>query len=320
MYTNIDTNLGISTIRDNSDRIPRNFPVSMFLNILEVIMKNNIFNFASTFWQQLSGTTMGTPVACNCATVTYGHFENTVVIPRFKSNLYYYKNYIDDIFGIWIPPPTNQLTTWTNFKNTLNQWGLLEWLTEEPSKQTNFLDLTIHPQQNKITTSTYQKELNLYLYIPPLSAHPLSCFKGLINGEIFRYWTHNSPHNFVNLLSKFIERLVQWGHSIEKLTPLLQQAAQKLEFKNHLTKDTTNNRTLYIHWVYDSKDISNRDLRDLYNATIQPHTSFDKMIIALSRPKNLRDMPTRSRLALPEGLNLRDIINQCKKTFKTKNR
>jgi hypothetical protein len=127
MYTNIDTNLGISTIRDflesNSDRIPRNFPINMFLNILETVMKNNIFSFASTFWQQLSGTAMGTPVACNYATITYGHFENTVVIPRFKNNLYYYKRYINDIFGIWIPPSTNQLTTWTNFKNTLNQWG-----------------------------------------------------------------------------------------------------------------------------------------------------------------------------------------------------
>ncbi len=212
----------------------------------------------------------------------------------------------------------NPLTTWTNFKNTLNQWGRLEWLTEEPSKQTNFLNLTIHLQQNKITTSTYQKELNLYLYIPPLSAHPSSCLKGLINGEIFKYWTQNSPDNFVNLLSKFIERLVQGGHSIERLAPLVQQAAQKLEFKDHLTKNTANNRTLYIHWVHDPKDISNRDLCDLYNDTIQPHTIFDKMIVALSRPKNLRDMLTCSRLALPEGLNLRDIINQCKQNLQNK--
>ena len=47
MYTNIDTNLGISTIRDflesNSDRIPRNFPINMFLNILETVMKNKHF-------------------------------------------------------------------------------------------------------------------------------------------------------------------------------------------------------------------------------------------------------------------------------------
>jgi hypothetical protein len=178
-------------------------------------MRNNVFNFADTFWLQLSGTAMGTPVACNYATVTYGHYENTEILPSFKSNLLYYKRYIDDIFGICLPPPTNQITTWNRFKNTLNKWGSLEWIVEEPSKQTNFLDLQQLLHNGRITTSTYQKELNLYLYIPPLSAHPSSCFKGLINGEIFRFWVQNSPQNFIILLPKFIERLAARGHTIE---------------------------------------------------------------------------------------------------------
>jgi hypothetical protein len=194
----------------------------------------------------------------------------------------------------------------------LNQWGSLEWLAEEPSKKTNFLDLTIQLQGNKIITSTYQKELNLYLYIPPLSAHPSSCFKGLINGEISRYWTQNSPDYSVNLLSKFIERLVLQGHSIEKLTPLFQRAAQQLNDKRPLTNNTTNNRTLYIHWVYDPKDVNNKVLHEVYNSTLQPHVNFNKMTIALSRPKNLRDMLTPSRLSLPEGISLRDTMEQCK--------
>jgi hypothetical protein len=194
----------------------------------------------------------------------------------------------------------------------LNQWGSLEWLAEEPSKKTNFLDLTIQLQGNKIITSTYQKELNLYLYIPPLSAHPSSCFKGLINGEISRYWTQNSPDYSVNLLSKFIERLVLRGHSIEKLTPLFQRAAQQLNDRRPLTNNTTNNRTLYIHWVYDPKDVNNKVLHEVYNSTLQPHVNFNKMTIALSRPKNLRDMLTPSRLSLPEGISLRDTMEQCK--------
>jgi hypothetical protein len=46
--------------------------------------------------------------------------------------------------------------------------------------------------------------MNLYLYIPHLSAHPPSCFKGLIAGK---YWLKNNSEDYKNILVKFIERL-----------------------------------------------------------------------------------------------------------------
>jgi hypothetical protein len=142
MYTNIDTDTGIATIKDflyiNKNNLPTDFLTKVFLQILEIVIRNNIFSFADTFWLQMSGMAMGTPVACNYATVTYGHYENMEILPNFKSNLLYYKRYIDDIFKIWLPPTTNQVTTWNRFKSTLKKWGSLEWIVEEPSKQTNF--------------------------------------------------------------------------------------------------------------------------------------------------------------------------------------
>jgi hypothetical protein len=59
-------------------------------------MQNNIFSFADTYWLQLSGTAMGTPVACAYATVTFGHYKNTTILPEFAPQLLYYKLYIDD--------------------------------------------------------------------------------------------------------------------------------------------------------------------------------------------------------------------------------
>jgi hypothetical protein len=88
---------------------------------------------------------MGTPAACAYAMLTFGHFENTALLPIFKdNNLIYYRQYIDDIFGVWLPPQHNKSRTWNDFKNAINNWGSLRWEVEEPSTQTHFLDLNIH--------------------------------------------------------------------------------------------------------------------------------------------------------------------------------
>jgi hypothetical protein len=201
MYTNIDATTGISSIasflQSNERNLPTNFPSNLFLQILEIVMKNNIFSFANTYWLQLCGTAMGTPVACAYATLTFGHYENTVLLPTFSTSLLFYRRYIDDIFGIWLPPPDDG-TTWKNFKETLNNWGKLIWTVKELSTQTNFLDLYVSVKEKSIVFSTYQKPLNLYLYIPPSSAHPTSCrenFKDIgfkTKAKTFRTWQLSS--------------------------------------------------------------------------------------------------------------------------------
>ena len=67
-------------------------------------MNNNIFSFADTFWWQRTGAAMGTPVACTYAMLSFGHHENVEILPTFQPNLIYYRRYIDDILGIWVPP------------------------------------------------------------------------------------------------------------------------------------------------------------------------------------------------------------------------
>ncbi len=174
MYTNINTDIGITSIKDfleiNKIKISQDFPHSLFLQVLELVMRNNIFAFSDTYWHQRSGTAMGTPAACAYAMITFGHYENTTILQDFTPNLLYYKRYIDDVVGIWLPPEQNNTALWSQFKEKLNGWGQLNWKIEDPSKHTVFLDLELTINRTKITTKTYQKNMNLYLYIPPFSA------------------------------------------------------------------------------------------------------------------------------------------------------
>jgi len=316
MYTNIDTNLGIASIRDfitaHQSKLPANIPSNFFLLVLTLIMKRNIFTFGDSYWLRLAGTAMGTHVACSYATVTFGQYENVKVIPTFKPSLIYYKGYIDDVIGIWLPPIRNQASTWNNFKNLLSSWGSLKRTVEDPSTSINFLDLNIRIEGSSITTSTFQKPLNLYLYIPPLSAHPPSCFKGLIYGELKRYRAQNSPADFENILAKFILRLSKRGHSLEKLSPLLLQAAAMLDCQ-HTTltpRNTDNHSTLFIHWPFHPYGIQRQTIRRIFNEILQPYIPFNKMQVAISQPKNLRDILIRAALSLPDNLSLDAMIAQ----------
>jgi hypothetical protein len=211
MYTNIDTTTGLQAFQNLFNTyyevIPTTFPKALFLTTLEIVMNNNIFSFGDTFWQQLQGTAMGTPAAPLYSIITYGYHENTKILNKFQSNLLYYKRYIDDIFIVWVD---SQNATWDEFKQSLDQFGQLHWTLGNPTTSTNFLDLQISISNGKIHTKTFQKPLNLYLYIPPTSAHPLSCFKGLITGEILRYWLQNTQQeDFINITQQFIQLLIQ---------------------------------------------------------------------------------------------------------------
>jgi len=266
MYTNIETETGIATIKDllkeEADRISPQFPSDLFINILEIMMRNNVFTFGDTYWLQMSGTAMGTPAACE--TISFRHYKNKHILMTFSNNLIYYKRYINDVFGIWLPPAENKQSTWNAFKSALNGWGKLQWVIEEPSSQKVFLDLDINLKNSKIFTKTFQKGMNLYLYKPPTSAHPPSCLKGLITGEMRQYWLQNNNNDFQNILSKFIERLIDSGHKLVDLIPIFQQASYTLsktkQSNNNSENSNTDSNTLYIHWSYHPMGIKKRTI------------------------------------------------------------
>ena len=76
---------------------------------------------------------MGAPCACAYATITFGHYENCNILSEFAQHIIYYRRYINDISGIWIPPDTQQEATWQSFEKKLNNRGSLEWIIIKPS-------------------------------------------------------------------------------------------------------------------------------------------------------------------------------------------
>jgi hypothetical protein len=162
-----------------------------------------------------------------------------------------------------------------------------------------------------VITKTFQKEMNLYLYIPPLSAHPPSCLKGLITGELRRYWLQNNKSDFQHILIKFIERLTERGHTIESLTPIFEQAALLLDKtpKIQANSTTDNDSTLFLHRTYHPYGLSRCTIRNVFQQILDPVLDYDRMIIAAARPPNRRDLLTLAHLTLPDNTAIQDYID-----------
>ena len=160
----------------------------------------------------------------------------------------------------------------------------LHWETEPLSTSVNFLDLTISLlPDNTIITKTYQKKENLFLYIPPQSAHPPGMIKSLIYSLTRTYYIQNTNLNdFKHTLSNFYQRLINRGYSRTTIHPLFQTSIQKIisdptvnKLRTHKDKNTptlqpstsTNlpdNNTLFLHLEYHPQDISRQRIKNFY--------------------------------------------------------
>ncbi|KAL7475238.1 hypothetical protein ACHAW6_001161 [Cyclotella cf. meneghiniana] len=196
----------------------------------------------------------------------------------------------------------------------MQQWHGLSWDFSPLSQSCTFMDLTISIVANKITTTIYKKPQNLYLYIPPSSAHPKGMLHGLITGSILRFYrlcTADATQKTQQLYTHVIQR----GYTREHLLPLFHKAhahaktyisctrvdnelicQQKLISSRqrvflHLPyhPDDPPAHTIQLLWkTHVSKPTNEPKLSEMTNYQMAP-TPIDQLTIAYHRPPNLRN-------------------------------
>ncbi len=231
MYTNIDTVHALSEIRKVirfSNKATTKEKTAV-LHSLDLIMKNNIFEFGDTTWLQIDGTAMGVSPSC-CYAMLYFSPHEEYIKNRFPE-LYFYKRYIDDVFYIWIPQhnPSEDTLRWSEFCQQMNSYGKLRWEFSNLSKQQNFLDLMIYLKPDgTFETEIYEKAHNPYLYLPSHSTHPSGSLKGLIYGSLHRIIRlTSSPDTTRNAIQRLYHRLLVRGYDRNLLTRIRPQFTLK---------------------------------------------------------------------------------------------
>ena len=135
--------------------------------------------------------------------------------PNIKKHVIFYKQFNDNIFGIWLPHPNSQTNAclWKEFTVSMNNFPRLTWEFDDPSDKVNFMDLMITIKNGAISTSLFEKPLNLHLYKPPHSAHPPGLLPGTVHRTLFQIFTLRSDHdNRILHANVFFKRLQARGY------------------------------------------------------------------------------------------------------------
>ena len=311
MYTNIDTDHGFEVLEKFiemfEDELPDDFPKDLVLWAMKIVMRYNVFEFGDHTFQQLCGTAMGTPSACIYATIYYCYHEICVLLAKYKKYLILYKRLIDDGCGLW--NDRGDPGAWDRFCQDVNNFvgGKLKWIIDDRSKEVNFLDITIKINElNRIETWTYQKPMNLYLYITENSAHPPGMMRGIIFGELKRYHRQNSRReDYLKMVRLLFLRLRARGWGADLLKQWFIAAAKKVESKLPTRKaDNISPRDrLFLHLKYHPRGITRQHLRAAFDATCDnfngTSAAVKQVTVAFSRARNIKDDLTSARFRPP---------------------
>ncbi|MCP4745959.1 MAG: hypothetical protein GY874_07435 [Desulfobacteraceae bacterium] len=355
MYTNIHLDHAWPVIKNflNHDVLGKNIVLQEKISVdalgaaLEIIMKNSLFQFGDSFWLQLSGTSMGTPPAPPYATLYYCIHE-MAIIHQFEE-ISYHKRYIDDGGSLWTSMSENREDDdrrWSEFKALANDFGTdheffqgnekqrpLVWEFSERENSAIFLDLNLRIANGIISSTIYEKKLNLYLYIPPHSCHPPGVLKGLIYGAILRVKSLcTSENDYIPAIQRTFDRLLVRGYEREAILPIFLQAIKSIMSNTSMDRTAAksndeNPKPIRLHLPFNKADPSSRWLRSQFELTMlaPPNNKpiknitanhrfpgpvdFERITTCYHKQKSLRNILAPRKLRLGDGFSVKEYLN-----------
>ena len=323
MYTSIPTDRALNFIGAYLRRTTfPGIPTEALMEALRFVMKNNVFTFGDTIWRQLTGTAMGTPPAPPWATLYFSLNENAF-LDTFPGRLFFYRRFIDDVFGVWVPPVHGDPASdpdWIRFQSSLDNptYGLI-WEVGPLSTSVDFMDLTISIRGCRLHTTLYEKPSNHHLYIPPHSCHPPGLLPGMIFGMIFRFYSLCTDSADVHSrIRAFLLQLRRRGYPLDVLRPFFLAAIRRYSARSAApSAPSTLRDKMLLHVQFHPKNPPSFELQRLWKLHISEppygmplrdirnwagdRLGIDRLIVAYSRPLNLGNLLSYRNLKNTQG-------------------
>ena len=262
------------------------------LQMLDLVLENNHFNFNGKHYTQTEGTAIGSHLGMNYACTYLGKweenlFEKSTVLPK------YYWRYVDDVFGIWVNG-LEALKDFHKMTNSIHQNIKTE--LRYSSEKIEFLDVNVSLENNVIKTDLYCKDTDKHMYLEMDSCHPKNVKTAIPYGlgiRVKRICSEDT--DYISRRSEIKMHLDKRGYPDSLIEDQLQKV-DKLERKSLLKykKKKQNDRVplviTYSDGLPNIHSILRKNLKTLHRSDRMKEIFKEPSIVSFRRDKNIKDI------------------------------
>jgi len=305
LYTNMRIDIILDSIRNIFHQYPDPArPETGLMELLELTLRNNDFEFNGQFFLQILGIAMGRKYAPAAANIYLRQFDESAM-HDYPIQPKLYSRFLDDIFAIW-PGTRTQLQHYENFLNNLIP-GIKVTFTAR-DQVIEFLDTQVYKSINcdgvcTLQTKVFFKNTDTHQLLHRSSFHPNHTFQGIVKSQFIRFKRISSTfHDYQQASSTLIHVLRDRGYSKTELIKQKRRIWHEYDVHQAPSRNKESQTSQDILPVVTYYDRFHNRLNRAWCAEIRCNPVFQniRIISAYRRHKNLKNLLVRGRFKDPE--------------------
>lgn len=295
LYTNMNINRTVACVRKALKLHPvKGRADKHLIELLDLTLRNNDFEFNGEFYLQTCGTAMGKKYAPALANLYLLDFDDQAM-NKFRIKPHFYFRYLDDIFFIW-PGTVDELKEFESFLNDVTAGIKIK--LEHSNTETNFLDTTIykatHDGDTTLQTKVFFKPTDTHQLLHTASFHPKHTTRGILKSQLIRFKRISSSKKDYDTTCKILfKTLAHRGYT----WTMMNREMKNIWFNYADVAGTVKQDEAMIPIIVDYNNLGKK-LADGYKRILKKDAFFNnfKLITAYKNPRNLYQSLIRSKL------------------------
>ena len=222
------------------------------MELLTLATKSSCFLFNNTYYTQIDGVAMGSPLGPTLANVFLSHHEETWLEKcpsHFKP--VYYRRYVDDVIVLF--KSKDHVKMFLRYLNSRHK-NIEFTYEEEDDNSLTFLDVLISRKDNRFETSVYKKKTFSGVYVNFKSFLPMDYKHGLLFTLLFRAYKLSS--NYSKLHEEIVKLKTIWQknrYPLFIIDKCIKKFLNNLFIPKPAEEETNNNKVVTISLQYLGK-------------------------------------------------------------------